>query len=263
MSSAIHPSSSYTEQRAGKGPSATVPFGRLARVEVRKLVDTRIAIVLLAVAALAAIGAMAVRTFAFDPDLKGAIFISGAVLGVFLPVLGILAVTSEWTKRTVLTTFALEPRRWRVLLAKGVAGVFFAALTSVIMLAAAYALVAGADTMSNESASFGVSVAALIGWTINNVIVMLCGIALGTLMLNAASAIVVFFVGSLVWSVLAFAGEIGKTLAAWTDINQTSIPLVAGTMTGESWAPLAVSVAVWVVLPFVVGAIRVGRSELR
>jgi ABC-type transport system involved in multi-copper enzyme maturation permease subunit len=185
------------------------------------------------------------------------------VLGVFLPVLGILAVTSEWTKRTVLTTFALEPRRWRVLLAKGVAGVFFAALTSVIMLAAAYALVAGADTMSNESASFGVSVAALIGWTINNVIVMLCGIALGTLMLNAASAIVVFFVGSLVWSVLAFAGEIGKTLAAWTDINQTSIPLVAGTMTGESWAPLAVSVAVWVVLPFVVGAIRVGRSELR
>lgn len=106
------------------------------------------------------------------------------------------------------------------------------------MLAEAHGLVDGGAAMSNGSASFSVSQAALIGWTANNAIFMLCEIALGTLTLSASSAIAAFFVGSLVGSLLGFAGAIGRTIAAWTDIINTSISLVAGTMTGESWVYL-------------------------
>ena len=37
---------------------------------------------------------------------------------ILLPVLGILAITSEWSQRTGLVTFTLAPNRGRVLLAK-------------------------------------------------------------------------------------------------------------------------------------------------
>ena len=45
--------------------------------------------------------------------------------------LGILSITSEWSQRTALTTFALVPRRERVVAAK-LAAVVLAALASVL-----------------------------------------------------------------------------------------------------------------------------------
>ena len=40
---------------------------------------------------------------------------------MLLPILGIMAATAEWTQRTGLVTFTLEPRRGRVVLAKALA----------------------------------------------------------------------------------------------------------------------------------------------
>ena len=40
------------------------------------------------------------------------------IMSLILPVLGILLVTSEWSQRTGLTTFALVPQRERVIVAK-------------------------------------------------------------------------------------------------------------------------------------------------
>ena len=39
-------------------------------------------------------------------------------MGILLPVLGILLVTSEWSQRTAMVTFTLEPSRSRVIAAK-------------------------------------------------------------------------------------------------------------------------------------------------
>ena len=44
-------------------------------------------------------------------------------MSLLLPVMGILLVTSEWSQRTDMTTFALEPHRSRVIMAKLVTGV--------------------------------------------------------------------------------------------------------------------------------------------
>lgn len=58
-------------------------------------------------------------------------------MGIFLPVIGIIAVTGEWSQRTALTTFTLVPRRWRIVVAKIVALALPALLAVVISIATA------------------------------------------------------------------------------------------------------------------------------
>ena len=69
---------------------------------------------------------------------------------VLLPVLGILLVTSEWSQRTGMITFALVPVRSRVLGAKLIASL----LLAVAMLAMSVAIVA-AGVPSRRPASKG------------------------------------------------------------------------------------------------------------
>ena len=113
-------------------PSVTaVPFSRLLRVELRKLVDTRAGFWLLT--SIGAITAVVVVVFllAADPDQLTFINFVGATAtpqSLLLPVLGILAVTAEWSQRTGLVTFTLEPNRARTAVAK---------LTAVVLIGAA------------------------------------------------------------------------------------------------------------------------------
>src|SRR5687767_9942655 len=95
-----------------------VPFGRLVAVETRKLFDTRSGMTLAAILVALTVAAVAARGAVAGPSLEKLIGTAGIGFGTLLPVLGILSVTGEWSHRTVLTTFALEPRRVRVLAAK-------------------------------------------------------------------------------------------------------------------------------------------------
>ena len=100
-----------------------VPFGRLVRVELRKMADTRagrwllISIGLLTLLVL--IIQMAV-VLAQDIDVKFIDFLQGMniPMAILLPILGVLSVTSEWSQRTAMVTFTLEPSRVRVIAAK-------------------------------------------------------------------------------------------------------------------------------------------------
>ena len=100
------------------GVHARPGLGRLVAVELRKMVDTRagfwlqVAMVVLTVVVVVVrllVGDAADHTFqsVIDAGLQPA--------AVLLPVLGILLVTSEWSQRTALITFALVPVRSRVL----------------------------------------------------------------------------------------------------------------------------------------------------
>jgi len=73
----------------------------------------------------------------------------GGVAGViaFLaPIIGLLAMTAEWTQRTALTTFTLAPRRGRVLGAKFTSAMILAMATLAVglVLAVVTTLVGGA-----------------------------------------------------------------------------------------------------------------------
>src|SRR5262245_60938339 len=111
-------------REAGSRPS----FARMTGVELRKMVDTRAgASLLLAVVALTIVVIVA-RVFGKHAGhtLTGLFVDPLQVPSTFLPVIGILLVTSEWTQRTSLITFTLVPRRLRVLAAKIVAGIILA-----------------------------------------------------------------------------------------------------------------------------------------
>ena len=104
-------------------------LGRLVAVELRKMLDTRagfwlqiatVALAALVVIARLASGDAADHTFA---SVLGDGLLPAAVL---LPVAGILLVTSEWSQRTGMITFALVPVRSRVLGAKLVASLVLA-----------------------------------------------------------------------------------------------------------------------------------------
>ena len=49
----------------------------------------------------------------------------------------------------------------------------------------------------------------------------------------------------------------------WVDLNFDQVSLFEGTMTGAQWAQLAVTVAIWLVLPGILGVRRVMRAEVR
>lgn len=249
--------------RTAKEPARTVPFARLAAVEMRKLTDTRTALVLLVLLALGGIGTMLASAFYSTPDVQAVATSSALTLGLFLPVLGIVSVTSEWSKNTALTTFALEPRRWRVLVAKFVAGAAVAVAVSALMIAIAYPTTAAAAAARGADAHFALDPLTLAGWTAGNVLFTLCGIALGSMLLNAAASIVVYFVASIAWSVVGLTGDLGSTLATWLDLNSTTVPLVDAQLSSEAVGPLLASIGLWVAAPFLLGLLRVSRIELR
>ena len=101
--------------------ATAIPFARLFRAEFRKAADTRAARWLLAAAVLLALAAQAVPlVFPRDVTQDRASFLTWAALGLsrLLPIALMLTMTAEWSQRTALTTFTLEPRRGRVLAAK-------------------------------------------------------------------------------------------------------------------------------------------------
>ena len=100
---------------------------------------------------------------------------------VLLPVLGILLVTSEWSQRTGLITFALVPVRSRVLGAKLIASL----LLAVAMLAISVAVVAAGVFVSSPGVEGTWSDAApLIGQSAVNLTAgMVVGVALGAILL--------------------------------------------------------------------------------
>jgi ABC-2 type transport system permease protein len=259
-------------RQAGPGPAVghpgarteKVPLGRLTVVELRKLADTRAGLWLLIVIGLAAAGTAAILLFAApDGEQTFAAFFTFAQLpaGVLLPVLGILSMTSEWTQRTALTTFALVPQRGRVITAKLAAAVLIAMLAAVstYVFAAAGNLIAlgmGGD------GSWTLSWQLILQCLVLQVMYVLMGSAFGALLMNSPLAIVTFFALPMVWTILGETVRSLHTAAGWLDINTTTVPLTEASMTAGQWGRLGVSAAVWVLVPLVAGTIRVFRREV-
>ena len=242
-----------------------VPFGRLVRVELRKALDTRagrwfvggILVLTLAVEVIFGLAAPQ-EAQGFDTALG----IAGGTLGYFLPVLLILMVTSEWSQRTGLVTFTLEPQRGRVVRAKLAAGLVLGAALIIIGfgLGALGNLIGGGDwTLTPTVAVNGFIVANLIG--------IGTGFAIGMLLMNSAAAIVGYFVYTLVLpgavALLATFQEWFGDLAPWVDFSTAQGSLYTGDAvpTGEEWAQLLVTGTIWLVLPFALGLWRLLRAE--
>lgn len=254
-------------QASSSAKPKPVSTGSLIAVELRKMVNTRAGVVLLAVVAFIALAMTVVRIFAGDADsrtLTGFLTFAAVPVSIPLPIIGILAVTSEWSQRTALTTFSLVPKRSRVAFAKLAAVIVLALITIVVSVALAAVGNAVAPALAESNGSWELSATTLLHIGLYHVISLFVGFAFGMITMNSVMGIVLYFALPAVWSILSGLIEAVRDVAAWLDMNQSFGPLLGvAELSGESWAKVLVSVAVWGVLPMVVGLVRLNRSEIK
>jgi len=244
--------------------TSPVPFGRLIVVELRKMADTRAGMWLLILIGLITAAIVTIFFFAAPDNERTFLNFMGATAtpqGFLLPVLGILLVTSEWGQRTTLTTFVLEPSRPKVIAAKVVA----ALLLGLVAIVLAVAIAALATVVAGEPGAWdNIGADDFAKFGILQMSGVLQGLAFGLIFLNSAAAIVSFFVLPIAFSIVATLWSALQDAAPWIDLGTSQQPLFSGVdLTGEQWAQLATSSAIWIVLPFVAGLIRVIRAEVK
>lgn len=244
-----------------------IPFSRLVAVELRKTADTRAGRWLLA--AIVAITAVFMGIFFFVADSSERIFgnfiaIASTPQGFLLPVLGILLVTSEWSQRTAMVTFALMPSRSKVIAAKTVAALIlgFVVFVIAIVTASLATLLGGAD-----GGFKGLSLTLFALFLALQLLTILQGLAYGLILLNTPAAIVVFFVLPIASSIVFSLVSGLRDAAPWVDLGTAQQPLFTSfegaTLTGEQYAQLGTTALIWIVVPFVAGWFRVMRAEVK
>ena len=247
------------------------PFARLVRVELRKSYDTRagfwLLVTIAALVLVAEIIAVAV-TAAQDEPMQFGDFVGAAAFltSVLLPVLGIMLVTTEWSQRSAMVTFALEPRRPLVIAAKALVGVLLTLATVAVSIAIGflanltYGILEGHTDWTFGWPDFA-------AFLVTQVLAMLGGFALAALLLNTAAAIVMFFVYKWVLPGLFAIGAalMGwfADLRSWIDFQSSQTAVWEWSTSAEEWAQFVVSGIVWLGLPLGFGIWRVLRAEVK
>jgi ABC-2 type transport system permease protein len=245
-------------------PAYLVPirFGWLLRAEWRKTTGTRAARWLLAATALTTVAALAVPlVFPHNVSQTRASYLVWAGLGVsrLLPITVMLAMTAEWSQRTAMTTFTLEPRRGRVLAAKVLTGLGLSVAAGLLAFGAAELVVAVARTQGRPIAT-GWNWPQLAGFAVFVVLTSAIGIAVGAALHNTAAAIVTYFGLAAAFSLLMIPAL--QKAGAWLNTGQTFGWVLAGQWAGHG-ARIATSAVLWIVLPMAFGLIRTIRREVR
>jgi ABC-2 type transport system permease protein len=247
-----------------------IPMTRVVTVELRKMFDTRSGFWLMTSIVIASVVASgAVVVFGGDGGQAYDSFAQafGIPMTVILPIVAVLAVTSEWTQRSGLTTFTLVPHRGRVVAGKAIATAVVA-LTSMVLAFGIGALgtllgslVHGVDPVWDIPVSQALYITG--GYSIG----MAMGFMLGALLRNSAGAIVAYFVYSFVLptlsGLLAGAQDWWHDLQPWLDFNFDQYRLYDGSLSAQQWAQTGVASLLWLVLPLAIGITMLMRSEVK
>jgi len=259
-----------------------IGLGRLTGVEIRKLADTRAGLWLFIVTAglIALVMGLVLLVLGLNDDVT--ITASGWMqamtipVSILLPVFAILTITTEWGQRTNLVTFTLEPRRGRVLAAKLIAVSVLALATIVIAVVLGalgnvlYGAITGHDVVWNvEAREFFWTVVVQLAF-------FLMAFAIASVFLSTPAAIAVFYVVALILPIIVYPILLAlfswaQDLLPWIDFNYAAAPLVGGVdMMGDpvdvgttDYLRFLFTLGLWVVLPGVIGGLRVLRSEVK
>jgi len=237
-------------------------FSTLWRAEFRKMINTRSGPAVMATAVAIALVAVVWKivqgsdgTVTWD-DYAGVM----PVVGLVVPIIGLLAMTSEWTQRTALTTFTLSPRRGRVLAAKFIAAADLALITLVLVIGLIAAGVYIGGAVSGQDVSFAGFAGDVRGLVILTLLQMTMAAGFGALAAQTAVAVAAFFVAP------TFVTIVGNQLlhdnAKWLDVFSAYDRLSSS----NPWADGAqsiTSIAFWVVLPTTIGVWRSLHREVK
>jgi ABC-type transport system involved in multi-copper enzyme maturation permease subunit len=239
------------------------PITRLARVELRKMYDTRAGFWLLLSGLLITLATALITVLTGSDELHTlaeTLDNCTQAINVLLPVVGILLVTSEWSQRTALLTFTLVPQRGRVLVAKILASLVLA-VAAVLAALALSALCVAINPAADGAWHLDLG---LLGQsTLYTMISMLIGVGLGAALLLSAPAIVGVFVLPLAWTAITHLVPGLEGLAKWTDQSETFSGLTDHTLSGHEWAQVVTTTLLWAGLPLAIGTWRFLRGEIR
>ncbi|HXH80207.1 hypothetical protein [Nocardioides sp.] len=256
-----------------------VPFGRLVSVELRKMTDTRAGRWLLGITlgVLVVAAGIVVIISLFDEqfsmtlsDWQGMLTFLTTML---VPTLAIMSVTQEWSQRTGLVTFALEPHRIRVILSKLVAVTLLALITLVL---AAVIAVAGHAALAVTGVDVSWSVDGTdLAWTFYlQMVYFLMAFGLAMAILNTPGSIVVYYLVALilpniVYGAVYFLLSWGPDVVPWIDLSYAvgafrgEMPEVPSGTPDLGVGPILSTLVIWVVLPMGIGLRRILRAELK
>lgn len=235
---------------------------RLTAIELRKSVDTRSGRWLLAVMCFLGCAALVLSSILGGDeasDIGAYITVGLAPLPLVLPIIGIMVMTSDWSQRSVHTTFALVPRRSRVLAAKvlsAVALVFavaFSVVVSAVLIYVLQGLLTGRELVWSGSAQ---ALRSFVGLSLFGA---LHGVAFGALLLSTPLAIAVILLVPLTLD-LILGIWIGPA-AVW--FSSGTLPTWLSDANTASGAQALTSGVLWVGLPLALGWVRQLRREVR
>jgi hypothetical protein len=238
-------------------------FARLTLVELRKTLDTRAGRWLLVVILLMAAAGLGYRVMnAADTAVSYEQFYGTALTAVqqVLPLLGVLAMTSEWTQRTALVTFTLVPQRGRVLAARLVASMLLTVAMTVLIGAASAAAAALGGILTDSAVLWGDVSERTVGAAAAFAVSMLMGAAIGALLQQTPAALAVYFVAPAL--IVTVAGELLDEAVRWVDVY-AAIGRISELDLGGGALPTASALVLWIGLPLLAGILRSMRREVQ
>lgn len=260
------PEWSSSRDGSAEPPPSRPSLSRLTLVEMRKMIDTRAGFWLLLLIAVASLAVVVIQLIWGGDDFgtfADYFELSLLPVGLLLPVLGILTVTTEWSQRTALTTFTLTPERHRVVIAKVVAASIFGAASLITSLLVS-AIGAGLGVALDHGVhGWDMPIATLGQALLFQILSVVMGVGFGMLLMSTPTAIVLYFALPTIWQILTNTIDAIKGAAEWLDLNGAMTPLTQGDISGDGWGKLLTSVLIWIVLPLALGTTRLIRSEVK
>jgi hypothetical protein len=244
-------------------PARGQSFVKLVTIELRKSLNTRSGRVLIAAILLLAAAAIAWQATHLPKQGAGFDgFLGAASTGVMLllPVIGVMAMTSEWTQRTALTTFTLSPRRIRVQFAKFASAVVLSVVVMTGVVALAFAGTALTGVLADRSMSYADLGGQLAGAYLTVALNVVMAAAFGAVIAQTAVAILVFFIAPTAWSLAGPA--LFKDNANYLDVFGALGRIAERDLHGMVPETLT-AVGVWIVLPTIVGLWASSRREVK
>jgi len=258
--------------RAPVAEGPHVPLARVTRVELRKMFNTRSGFWLIASIAISAVlAACGVILWAPDDQLTYSTFATAIrfPVVVILPLIAILAVTSEWSQRTGLTTFTLIPHRSRIITAKAISSVLIAVAAMVLTFAVGALGNLASAALTGTALVWDVTWTQCLYYVLGMILSLLIGFMLGVLIRSSTAAIVAYFVLTFVlptiFGLLAQSQQWFRDLQPWVDVQfaQSGLFVFDQALTGEQWANIAVTGLTWLLLPLAIGLRFVVRAEVK
>lgn len=234
---------------------------RRLRIELRKTTDTISGSVLTAVT-IAAAPLLVVLWITMEGTEGMTIDVivgAGSLAAAFLvPILSAIVITSEWGQGSIVTTFAMDHARLKVMVAKILAGLVVTVVVAAACIGSSLlvATIAGIDLgPARDVLGTCLGVAGAL------VLYSLLGSAWGALTLSTPLAIVLALAGPQVANTLVtlMSDRLGDA-GPWFQFSYVIGDLTQGTV--ESWPKLVSVIALWIVIPLVLGLRRVQRADI-